>query len=789
MHRRNKAKWLAGLLIGLSWWWLPMETKAEISVPISQDFNYQKFTSKYISRNFNSDPRVEAATDGVDVAAMIGPAPSCDVNAGSPEIEIFLINKDYCVIEGDSITYRVYIRNVGTGPAYNLKITFDAPDGAKIINNDLPDDYVGAQVGEFLNDPLYAFNAGQELDLTVTVTFVEAIAPATAKVTASFYSCANLHDKYRCMEKCIPNCYEECEKEYDICIEDCEEIEDEDTEGELSGGEIVNLPGTYIRPCPPIRPGTLPEGWEWLDDPNTLPEYWCYLEAPDGTSGKESCKAQCEDNLEECKENCFDSCKSKCDNAQKTVTTHIIPSNDCSAPDVSSAPLASKQPAIICGPGEVGCVDSIPDLGNRFDVATPWYEAMKLGKRFLEAIAVILPGECSVLADDVVSDPSFQDAFLREDDPAAPYMKPLWQSGRNFSTLVHENELLGIKNKIAAKEKLREIYYDHAQSVIDTLGAVLDGNKDTDAARQELTQAYSNWQQQTESAQKELANNYAEMQTDRKEKFDPVARAAIANAKESIGIACPGEANDGGLEASLVAVKQAYEENLDNRTTTYTQTQLSFLTFTGEDNTSGPDEWQNLANQALDQFDNDDKEPLNNLIILMPERWRLGFNAVWRATYETQADDDKSADDKIRLEYWEVALDAPKTVATDCMEATEFAAAVETTWCESNGYPEFVLKGEGGNAPAKAGVIAPPEYVSGGENTVIEDAAVSGTPCGGEPGDPYWATDCSCHCGEVVSSGGGVATCGSGQPITKLDMYVTSTEECLLDTRHTEPWL
>ena len=78
-----------------------------------------------------------------------------------------------------------------------------------------------------------------------------------------------------------------------------------------------------------------------------------------------------------------------------------------------------------------------------------------------------------------------------------------------------------------------------------------------------------------------------------------------------------------------------------------------------------------------------------------------------------------------------------------------------------------------------------------GYQTNINPTLVAGEACSGKVGDPWWATDCSCACNQLLTlPDGSVAPCQQVKPITRHDIYVGSTEECLADfTNHVDPFL
>ncbi len=118
------------------------------------------------------------------------------------------------------------------------------------------------------------------------------------------------------------------------------------------------------------------------------------------------------------------------------------------------------------------------------------------------------------------------------------------------------------------------------------------------------------------------------------------------------------------------------------------------------------------------------------------------------------------------------------------------SADVETTWCESNGYPEFVVRGA--PEPVKAqvnGIRLPDTSDLDGRFTVILDGDVEGQVCGGKVGDPWWASDCSCQCGQVIETANGPVACQQNKNITRHDITITSPEECRLEgTKHDDPF-
>lgn len=473
----------------------------------------------------------------------------------------------------------------------------------------------------------------------------------------------------------------------------------------------------------------------------------------------------------------------------QTATQHTL-SDQCGNNNVSqTGPQSSRQPAIICEPNnaEPSCVAFKPDLGGRFKNAKSAGEAPLLGGRFAEAVADILPGECSVVADDIIKEPAYHDALNRQSKPAAFFMDPLYQSGQDFKRLVHENTLLGITNSMYARTILSAIHTKYWQKQKVALQRVLDGSLSTDDARKEMPGWRDDWIKETKNAQQDLGTRYTNMQERRKEKFDPVAEKAIENAKQSIQRAC-GQNSDGGLSALLPPVKDQYINNLDDRTQAYAATQQTFV----EPNNplfpqiNQADTWMHDLNLALDAFDQGNRIPLEKYVKSIGQRDQQGFAVAFRLTYEQQVSDDHKTDEIVRLQAWEIALDTPKVMATECEKKHVFSAPVETTWCESGAYPE--LFGPQAEKARQNYPHALPPASLDGSDAVINNDAVKGTACSGAPGDPWWAVSCQCQCNEQVPSGqfdqnGNpiLVTCQGIYPIVYHDITITSQAECLSD--------
>lgn len=499
---------------------------------------------------------------------------------------------------------------------------------------------------------------------------------------------------------------------------------------------------------------------------------------------------------------------------KKTVATSHTIDGPCGLYNGPFSSLPPKQPAILCDANEAGCQNTFNQLplGPRYNTATN--TPTQLGPRFAEAIADIQPGECRVLEDSIVQEPAFHDAFNRQSADAAPFMVPLFNSGRDFSKLVHENELLGIGNRLKAKDTMKKIQRTFAEKVRNGVSGVLSGHIQTGTVRSQIDQ----WVQQAKTdwtnAQPGLRAAYAQLQTQRKDKFTPIATVAVNNAKQSITQACVSNTSDGGLAGLLPAVKQAYETALNERLQAYDTTQSNFLAFAGVSQIYLPSTWKTELLAALDAFDQGNRKPLEEFLRNRPLTELSSFpafNQLWEATYGQHAKDDIARDNLVRLTRWEVALDTPKRVATACEKELHYGASIETTWCESGNAAQIILKGAPEPAkeldstappdPVKED-IRPPQPINGPLNAILNQP-LTNESCGpglfpvpqiARQGDPYWADDCSCSCNQLVPgiNIGNIEFCQSNElkPITRHDVYVTSPLECLTFEleRHRDPF-
>ena len=471
-------------------------------------------------------------------------------------------------------------------------------------------------------------------------------------------------------------------------------------------------------------------------------------------------------------------------------------------------PLPQRFPAIICDPAEINCTNSIPQLGVKFNAAQdPLNQPVicasddprqcipnlpTFGLRFREAYADILAGECRVLADDVIALPEYHDALNRQADPAAAFMRPLYDSGVDFKKLVFENIILGIRNTKNARQTLQTIHTSYWKDHNEIVAKVLKKDLAGSDGIQQLNRLLDQWRQEVTGAQNGLNQSYTQMQEQRRAKFDPVADTAVSNAEESIAISCPEipEPPDGGLEillyegtGTIPAVKEAYDNHLTARLTVYAQTQTQFAQLNAIQQL-----WQQQLYPALTAFDQGNPQALTQYSSQQGDLESETFQALFQLYYDHQKADE-TGDNIIRLDHWEVALDTPKEIATDCEKENVFNQPVETTQCESGDYPEFVIRGAPIPEKAKLGGIAPPDTSGLQNNAQINPQEVQGVICGGRPGDPQWANDCSCQCGEPVLCDGEVKFCEQCSNFGRHDIMVTSREECIADgAKHEDPF-
>jgi hypothetical protein len=473
------------------------------------------------------------------------------------------------------------------------------------------------------------------------------------------------------------------------------------------------------------------------------------------------------------------------------VQTYDFAKDPCPAPIAGQTPPLvtytpipkGPKPAIICDPAETSCAPSQPtNVGPRYGLAKSAEDGPDLGPRYNEAIADIIPGECRVIPDDIISTPEYQDALSRHAQPAAFFIRPLFDSGQDFKQLVEENSLLGISNTINAKEALLSVqqqYWERHNDIIkDVEGKVITGQQGIS----QLKKLFTQWQNTLTQTQQNLSRDYITMQDQRKTAFEPIAEQAVTNAIDSIARSCPEpkKNDDGGLEKLLIPVKDAYEKSLTRRTQAYAATQQTFATLTPAKN-----HWEQELYPALEAFDQKNTAPLDSYKKNQASYSQDTFQQLFTA-YEDQAAQDKKSDEDIRLNQWEKALDKPKTVATDCQKEKDFSYHVATTWCESGDYPQLLSTPAAIPQKVKDDQIALPDTRSlDGFTAKIDPNATTGQACSKEPGDPWWASDCSCECGDIVPRDGPdpehpiFVACESAKEITRHDYFVTTQAECL----------
>lgn len=777
---------LVGLAIALAW--RPAAVHA-ITVPLPAEVNYNLYAAGLIgSSPFATDPTLGRVAGTFDITPYYGPAPSCSLEGSLPNMKIFLINQNMCVKEGDTLTYKVQIENGGDQTAYNLHIEIKwVEEAAKLLNSTIPEYYVGnsdSAEKEFHETPnplipIFEFPGHTDKELNFTLLVLKALKPFTVSLHASYYDCQGRKDRYACLQECIPNCVVHCEEERGRCknscvntntqcLNDCQSWEQQCVAGCASNKD----PAACAKGC---------------QDAGASCRNGC-------GAAKITCDNSCDAAYEGCKTNCFNGCEPVCARDHFVDTEHSIRDSCDPAPEFTTTPFAG-QPNIICEPAEIHCAPSKPDrVGPNFDKAQYWnFDGAKpdLGPRYKEAYADIKPGECSVVADDIIVQPPFQDALNRQAQIVDVWMRPLHDSGTDFGRIVIENEILNIKHKAQAKKNLLEKHLKLWLDVAAKIDQILAGQ--INASQLQLGQLIEEARQKVLDEQKQLSKKYGENQDKKKDKFDPAAETAVNNAIQSICRACPDCGSDGGLKGLLPAVKTKYEANLDARKQAFDDMQ--------QQSGIAPMPWAVELQNILSGYTSSNSKPLRDFRGRFPANAQDEFEEAWQYYYEKHYSEDKAKDIEIRLNEWEVALDTPKMVATMCTKKRIFAAKVEESWCESDGYPEFIIRGA--PKPAKADYIVLPNQINNGKNSDIDPRKVIGDVCGGKSGDPYWADDCSCHCEQIIpDSGPNMRFCGTGgrppagdddpgepevkHPITQHDINITSREECLqnIQPRH-----
>lgn len=479
---------------------------------------------------------------------------------------------------------------------------------------------------------------------------------------------------------------------------------------------------------------------------------------------------------------------------------------------------SDKLPAVICHPAEPGCEGFLPELGRKFTEAlTPQVCSEhdpdqcqdflpSLGIRFREAYPDVVPGECRVLEDDRLALPELHDALLRDGDPAAPLLRSMYQSSQDFKrSIVQANGIDGVKFFKEGRRRLLDIHnaaWGEQAAVL--LTALEGGGGNTQSAEAELDGILATYRQEVQAELRTQIREYSDLQEGRKKRYEPLVEPAVERAKSLIQAACslPEPTDDAGLEAALEGpVKTTYERMLEVRLEEFQSLpgKLASLSVVAE-------VWSQGAKPALAAFyRTGDEQPLRDYLQTHQARSARTFEEQF-AIYLDFKDEDERLVTEVRLgdpallgnilgisgtQTWEGALDAPKTRATGCYLDQVLSLPVESTVCEAGPAPppEILQRAPW---PAKAnGVIfiggigseiAPPNTAALDQEaprTAINPVAVAGVPCGGRPGDPFWANDCSCNCGQVVPGlAGGLGSCPLSK-ITRHDVNVSTVEECL----------
>lgn len=494
---------------------------------------------------------------------------------------------------------------------------------------------------------------------------------------------------------------------------------------------------------------------------------------------------------------------------QRVLQAVDDPVDEAAAPEAPAA-KPPKQPAIICHPAEINCTQILPNLGVNFQRAVQndsrpvvcssldpegcQEKRPQLGKRFNEAVSVIEPGECRVAEDAIVSDPRYHDAFLRQTLPAAAFMRPLFNSGQDFKQLVHQAILDSIKHSIRVRRELFPIWQQAWQQHADIINQVLQGDLSGADATSRLQNLLTSLAGQIEQRQAGLEQDYRTIRDQRLDRYDPVKDKAVANTAESIQLACGAlNGEDQALKAVLENLKETiYIPLLESFVIRYTEStapQFAALALVRQ-------LFESTLFPALAAYDNGNRALLQSY---NTSTMLSLFDETFRTTYIAHADQDEAQLESFRLGQWEIALDTPKTTATQCefqRKVVERIQDVETTSCESGSYAESLARSGQETVKGQAGALQPPQDLSGqGSSTAINPALVQGVACGLRPGDPYWAPGCECKCGddiETTDPGTGEVTvqkCEAVYAITRHDIYVTTQSECNQDgIKHADPF-
>ena len=461
-------------------------------------------------------------------------------------------------------------------------------------------------------------------------------------------------------------------------------------------------------------------------------------------------------------------------------------------------------------PGNQPTICSLHDKQLRQGQVIPCRDNLpQLGPMFAEAMADILPGECRTLEDNRVVQPGMNDALNRRSKPAAYYMGPLngvavYESGNDFKRVVHENSLLGIKNLDGVRDVLMPVHISNWGEFVKIARNVYSGSMDPDAAVADMQGRKATWESNVQSQHSSLNTAYAVVQNARKNNFKSILCGGsnlsdvntcklLSNAQSTIRAACCGleillqtradlakgiipaipydcpkarAFGTGGLETGLPQVYAAYEESLNS--SSFPAAQNKSL----NDYSLMLDSWESRFVPAIDKYKSGDKEAMVQFINKMQEDQVTVFANSLMKAYREQMLVDINNDNKIRLGIYEDKLNKPKEIATSCAKElpneydTPDIRSVELTMCE-NGTPsqpvvaEVNLREETNEIYSRQ-PIAPPLITQ--VQVTIDQRMTFGSSCSGRPGDPWWAADCSCDCGQVVPvSEGSLQFCMAGQ--------------------------
>lgn len=461
-------------------------------------------------------------------------------------------------------------------------------------------------------------------------------------------------------------------------------------------------------------------------------------------------------------------------------------------------------PAILCDVSLIDCNQFLPSLSAKFTRAQPAIVCSEndprgctpniplLGARFAEAIADIIPGDCRVIEDDIIRTPEYQDAFNRRASAAAFHLGPAQGVSELFEQVVHENRLLGLRHQWNARDKLREIhvaFFNEVQTILQN--ALEDENSNGGNVISQIESVRNSFLGKVREEQQKLRPEYVNLQQIKKRRVANLLPEVVAGARRSIERACAGEDRPDGSEAAFQAASNQYNTVIDNLSIPgYDRIQNTFQNPNSGDLEQGirASEFDALVQQAMAAHANGNSQPLVQLIGEIPQREKNGFNAAFAQTYERHIEFDTTQDNIERTLYWEPSLDNAKSIANQCAIENISSASAHTSWCESNNYGQFII--HGAPQPAREGVqpILPPNTGDlNGPAERVNQSQNTGVACSGLPGDPYWAANCSCKCGDVIPDGEGEFTsCQRENPITRGDITITSPAECLLQATNHE---